>query len=98
MFLLDEQTAGINIGVKTDILLLMRELAAAGKAVIVVSSEFEELLAVSERIVVMHDGKCVATRRTQETSEHELILPAGGRNAGRGAPTHAGDATAGEPT
>jgi ribose transport system ATP-binding protein len=81
VFLLDEPTAGIDIGAKTDILLLVRELAAAGKAVIVVSSEFEELLAVSERIVVMRDGACVATRLARDTSEHELILLAGGRGA-----------------
>jgi ribose transport system ATP-binding protein len=81
VFLLDEPTAGIDIGAKTDILLLVRELAAAGKAVIIVSSEFEELLAVSERIIVMRDGKCVATRMGRDTSEHELILLAGGRGA-----------------
>ena len=77
IFLLDEPTAGIDIGAKTDILLLVRELAAAGKAVIIVSSEFEELLAVSSRILVVRDSRIVAERRTQETSEHELILVAG---------------------
>ncbi|RFU49790.1 sugar ABC transporter ATP-binding protein [Paraburkholderia sp. DHOC27] len=81
VFLLDEPTAGIDIGAKTDILLLVRELAAAGKAVIVVSSEFEELLAVSERILVMRDGRCIAERAAHATSEHELILLAGGQSA-----------------
>jgi ribose transport system ATP-binding protein len=81
VFLLDEPTAGIDIGAKTDILLLVRELAAAGKAVIVVSSEFEELLAVSERILVMRDGRCIAERPAHATSEHELILLAGGQSA-----------------
>ncbi|TAL93214.1 MAG: sugar ABC transporter ATP-binding protein [Paraburkholderia sp.] len=81
VFLLDEPTAGIDIGAKTDILLLVRELAAAGKAVIIVSSEFEELLAVSQRILVMRDGRCIAERSAQETSEHELILLAGGQSA-----------------
>ncbi|KHK59072.1 sugar ABC transporter ATP-binding protein [Burkholderia sp. A9] len=81
IFLLDEPTAGIDIGAKTDILLLVRELAAAGNAVIMVSSEFEELLAVSQRILVMRDGRCIAERQAQETSEHELILLAGGQRA-----------------
>ena len=81
VFLLDEPTAGIDIGAKTDILLLVRELAVAGKAVIVVSSEFEELLAVSERILVMRDGRCIAERPAYATSEHELILLAGGQSA-----------------
>ncbi len=81
VFLLDEPTAGIDIGAKTDILLLVRELAAAGNAVVIVSSEFEELLAVSSRILVMRDGRCIAERTAQETSEHELILLAGGHSA-----------------
>ena len=84
VFLLDEPTAGIDIGAKTDILLLVRELAAEGKAVIIVSSEFEEILAVSGRILVMRDGRVVAERRGQETSEHELILLAGGQSAASG--------------
>jgi ribose transport system ATP-binding protein len=80
LFLLDEPTAGIDIGAKTDILRLIRHLASEGKSVIVVSSEFEELLAVSDRILVMRDGKCVADRPVHETSEHELLLLAGGQS------------------
>ena len=79
VFLLDEPTAGIDIGAKADILVLIRKLAAAGKAIVVVSSEFEELLAVCHRILVMRDGKCVAERQVHETSEHELVLLAGGQ-------------------
>lgn len=81
VFLLDEPTAGIDIGAKTDILMLVRELAAAGKSAIIVSSEFEELLAVSDRILVMRDGRCIAERAAHDTSEHELILLAGGQSA-----------------
>jgi len=81
VLLLDEPTAGIDVGAKADILRLVRELSAAGMSAVIVSSEFEELLAVSERILVMRDGRCVAERRLEETSEHELILLAGGRNA-----------------
>lgn len=79
VLLLDEPTAGIDIGAKTDIISLIRKLAAAGKAVVVVSSEFEELLAASDRIVVMRDGCCVAEREGYETSEHELLLLASGQ-------------------
>ena len=70
---------GIDIGAKTEILLLIRKLAAAGKALIVVSSEFEELLAVSDRIIVMRDGHQVAERLTDETDEHDLTLLAAGK-------------------
>jgi ribose transport system ATP-binding protein len=79
VFLLDEPTAGIDVGAKADILTLVRELAASGKAVIVVSSEFEELLAVSDRIIVMRDGRQIAERLTHQTDEHELTLLAGGK-------------------
>jgi len=78
VFLLDEPTAGIDIGARTDVLLLVRRLAAEGMAVIIASSDFEELLAVSTRIMVLRDGRCVAERRAADTSEHELLLLAGG--------------------
>ena len=90
VFLLDEPTAGIDIGAKTDILKLVRELAASGKAVIIVSSEFEELMAVSDRILVMRDGRFVAERDAHETSEHELVLLAGGKNAAPVQSSHSG--------
>ena len=88
LFLLDEPTAGIDIGAKTDILRLVRQLASEGKSVIIVSSEFEELLAVTDRILVMRDGQCVAERDVHETSEHELLLLAGGQSAAPEAAHH----------
>ena len=78
LFLLDEPTAGVDVGAKAQILSLIRELAAAGAAVIIVSSEFEELLAVADRILVMRAGAIVAERAMTETNEHELVLLAGG--------------------
>ena len=74
VFLLDEPTAGIDVGAKADILALVRKLAGDGCGVIVVSSEFEEILAVSDRVLVMREGRIVAERDAAETSEHELIL------------------------
>ena len=74
VFLLDEPTAGIDVGAKADILALVRDLAARGCGVLIVSSDFEELLAVSDRILVMRQGRVVAERRAAETSEHELVL------------------------
>ncbi|MGF6700394.1 ribose transport system ATP-binding protein [Paraburkholderia sp. MM5496-R1] len=81
VFLLDEPTAGIDIGAKADILRLVRDLAATGMVIVVVSSEFEELLAVADRIIVMRDGQCIAERAAHETTEHELVLLAGGQSA-----------------
>jgi ribose transport system ATP-binding protein len=79
VFLLDEPTVGIDIGTKTEILMLVRRLAEAGKAVIIVSSEFEELLAVSHRIIVMRDGQQIAERLVDDTDEHDLTLLAAGK-------------------
>ena len=77
LFLLDEPTAGIDIGTKTDILKLVRDLAKDGMAIVIVSSEFEELLAVATRIFVMCEGKIVAERPGHGTDEQELVLLAG---------------------
>ena len=57
ILLMDEPTAGVDIGAKTEILDVIRNLAEAGKGIIVVSSEFTELLAVADRILIMRNGK-----------------------------------------
>ena len=57
ILILDEPTAGIDIGSKSEIIRLVRDLAQAGKGVIVVSSELSELLTACDRILVMADGR-----------------------------------------
>ena len=57
ILLMDEPTAGVDIGTKGEIVAMVREFARAGNAVIFVSSELPELLAVSDRILVMRDGR-----------------------------------------
>ena len=57
ILILDEPTAGIDIGSKSEIIRLVRDLAQAGKGVIVISSELSELLAACDRILVMADGR-----------------------------------------
>ena len=74
LLLLDEPTAGIDVGAKAEILALVRQLAKDGCGVLVVCSDFEELLAMSDRILVMRSGAVVAERRSSDTTEHELIL------------------------
>ena len=59
VLVLDEPTAGIDIGSKGEIVALIRELARQGKAVLILSSELAELLAASDRIVVMSNGQLV---------------------------------------
>ena len=62
----DEPTAGIDIGSKSEIIQLIRELARQGKAIIVISSELNELLAACDRILVMSDGRLLRNMRRQE--------------------------------
>ena len=57
VLLLDEPTAGVDVMVKAQILTMIRDLADQGRAVIVVSSELPELLAVSDRLVIMRNGR-----------------------------------------
>jgi ribose transport system ATP-binding protein len=74
LLLLDEPTAGIDVGAKAEILTLVRRLASQGCGVLVVCSDFEELLAMTDRILVMRGGAVVAERRAAETTEHDLVL------------------------
>lgn len=78
LLLLDEPTAGIDIGARTDILRLIRTLADEGLPVLLVSSEFEELIAVCDRILVMRDGGVVAEVDPDATDEAQLIQRASG--------------------
>jgi len=87
VLLLDEPTAGIDVGAKADIVNLVRDFAQRGGAVIVVSSELDELLAVATRLLVVHRGRVIAERRAADTDEHELLMLASGLQ--EGSTTHA---------
>ncbi|MFI1166300.1 sugar ABC transporter ATP-binding protein [Streptomyces sp. NPDC020801] len=82
LWLLDEPTAGVDVGAKAEILQLIRDFAGQGQAALVLSSEFEELLAVCTRIVVMRNGHLVAERDPRATDEEELIMLANGIDRG----------------
>jgi ribose transport system ATP-binding protein len=74
LLLLDEPTAGIDIGARRELMRFVRDRAANGLAVLMVSSDFQELLDSCDRILVMRGGVIAAERRAQDTSEDELIL------------------------
>jgi len=78
VLLLDEPTAGIDIGARVDILEQVRRRADDGLAIVLVSSDFAELLALSDRILVMRDGAVVASVDPARTSEIDLTLLASG--------------------
>ena len=73
VLIVDEPTRGIDVGSKSEIHNLIRELAAQGYAVIVISSEMPEVLHVSDRIVAMYSGKVIRTFTSQEVTEDNLI-------------------------
>lgn len=81
VLLMDEPTRGIDVGTKAEIYRLIRELAAKGTAVIAVSSELPELIGLSDRILVMHEGR-VSGEVEADGADDELILTyAYGRDA-----------------
>ena len=57
LLILDEPTHGVDVGAKADIYQLMQDLAAEGLGIILISSELPEILSMSDRIVVMHQGR-----------------------------------------
>ncbi|MDQ0246270.1 ribose transport system ATP-binding protein [Bacillus fengqiuensis] len=73
VLILDEPTVGVDIAAKTEIVDVIRELADSGKAILVISSELPELLALSDRVLVMHEGKIIKEMKRREiNSEEEL--------------------------
>ncbi|MEX0599020.1 MAG: ATP-binding cassette domain-containing protein, partial [Rhodothermales bacterium] len=75
VLIFDEPTRGVDVGAKREIWQLIRELADSGKAVLVISSEIEEVLALSDRILVMRAGRLAAEFSGVEATE-ELIARA----------------------
>lgn len=73
VLLLDEPTRGIDVGAKYDIYQLMIDLAAKGKGIIMVSSEMPELLGITDRILVMSNGRLAGIVNTNETSQEEIL-------------------------
>ena len=78
VLIVDEPTRGIDVGSKAEIHNLLRDLAAQGYAVIVISSEMPEVLHVSDRIVAMYSGRIMRTFTSTEVTEENLIAAISG--------------------
>ena len=79
VLLLDEPTRGIDVGAKQEIYRLMEELAGRGVAIVFVSSEMEEILGMSDRALVMHEGKIAGELSRADISEESVLhLATGG--------------------
>ncbi|MGB3722730.1 MAG: sugar ABC transporter ATP-binding protein [Pacificimonas sp.] len=85
VLIVDEPTRGIDVGSKSEIHKLLRELAAQGYAVMVISSEMPEVLHVSDRIVAMHSGQIMRTFTSDEVTEDNLIQAISGIKPGQAA-------------
>ncbi len=85
VLIVDEPTRGIDVGSKSEIHNLIRELAAQGYAVIVISSEMPEVLHVSDRIVAMYSGRIMRTFTAEEVTEDNLIQAISGLTDDRAA-------------
>jgi methyl-galactoside transport system ATP-binding protein len=73
VLLLDEPTRGIDVGAKFEIYQLINQLAADGKGIIMISSEMPELMGVTDRILVMSNGKAAGIVETAKTSQEEIM-------------------------
>jgi len=73
VLMLDEPTKGIDVGAKYEIYGLMIDIAIQGKGIIFVSSEMPELLGVTDRILVMSDGRVSGIVNTRETTQEEIL-------------------------
>jgi ABC-type sugar transport system ATPase subunit len=73
VLILDEPTRGIDVGAKAEIYALIGRLAAEGMAILLISSEMNEILALSDRIVIMREGEITAEVRRGRTTPEEIL-------------------------
>ncbi len=90
ILLLDEPTRGIDVGAKQEIYLLMEKLAQQGVSILFVSSELEEIIGMSDRVIVMHEGRLSGALERDELDEQsimqlatgnpQMVSPSGGKD------------------
>ena len=80
---MDEPTRGIDVGAKAEIHRLMSELAAQGLAILMISSELPEVLGMSDRILVMREGRIVAEFARGEADQETIAARDDARSGGR---------------
>jgi putative multiple sugar transport system ATP-binding protein len=73
VLILDEPTRGIDVGAKYEIYTIINQLAAQGKAIIVISSEMPELLGITDRLYVMNEGRIVGEMPTRDASQEKIM-------------------------
>jgi ribose transport system ATP-binding protein/rhamnose transport system ATP-binding protein len=81
VLILDEPTKGVDIGTRASIYAILRDIAAKGTAILIVSSEFEELLGLADRVIVISDGASIADMPSAYLDEEKLTLMAAPRTS-----------------
>ncbi|HLR72567.1 MAG TPA: sugar ABC transporter ATP-binding protein, partial [Pseudogracilibacillus sp.] len=79
VLLLDEPTRGVDIGAKKEIYTIMNELSERGVAIIMISSELPEVLGISDRIMVVHEGEITRKLKREEADQEKIMMAATGR-------------------
>ena len=79
VLILDEPTRGVDIGAKKEIYSIMNELSENGVAIVMISSELPEVLGISDRIMVLHEGKVMRKLQREEADQEKIMLAATGR-------------------
>lgn len=82
VLILDEPTRGVDVGAKAEVHRLMRELADSGLAILMISSDLPEVLTVSERVLVMREGRLVRRFEPGEATQESIMLAATGQGVG----------------
>jgi ribose transport system ATP-binding protein len=81
VFIFDEPTRGIDVGAKSEIYALMDDLAGQGVGILMISSDLEEILGMSDRVLVLHQGRLAGTLTRAQLSEQAIMLLATGGSA-----------------
>jgi ribose transport system ATP-binding protein len=81
VLILDEPTRGVDVGAKVDIHRAVAELADAGKCVLLISSDLPELVALSDRILIMRRGHLIGEMDKSRATEAAVLLAANGEGA-----------------
>jgi rhamnose transport system ATP-binding protein len=86
VLILDEPTRGVDIGAKVEVHRIMSDLAASGLGIILISSELPEILAMSDRILVLHEGRITAEIARADATEERVMFAATGQLESSDAP------------
>ena len=84
IFVMDEPTRGIDVGAKAEIYKLINELTASGSAVLLISSELPEIIGMSDRLLIMYEGRKMGELNREEFSEETIMRYAAGRESNHG--------------